>query len=91
MQWSTFGTPRDSDHTPLLISIIDGGMKRRNYSNVELKIFNTNIHFNDMPTNMKNATAEELIENFYGRLNGAIEEATSECVKKHFSKMLVER
>ena len=46
VQWSTFDTPWDSDHIPLLIVMTDrptdGGMKSRNYCNVEWTIYKTN-------------------------------------------------
>ena len=59
-------------------------MKRRNCRSVKWDIFKTNNHFNDIPTNIENVTAEEMIKDFYSRLNGAIEEATRAHAKKPF-------
>ena len=87
VQWTVSETPRDSDHRPILLTeagrAIQRGTKQRNYRNITWDTFKSSKHWTDMPEE-KTMTASEIIDDFYTRLTGAINDSTDEYTVKPF-------
>ena len=86
--WNTFDTPRDSDHCPILLKMTnrsaDQGVKKRDYRKVDWKKFSKSTIWTQIPNKFDERTPEELLHDFYRKLDGAIIESTQEYEHKTF-------
>ena len=88
IEWTTLDSPRDEDHCPILITMTDRpvqqGAQRRNYQKIDLEKFRSGEQWNNLPDDVDDRDAAEIIDDFYDRINKAIEKATLQYLPKPF-------
>ena len=86
IEWTTFNSPRDGDHCPILITMtdrpVDHGIQRRDYRKINWGIFKSGEQWTDLPNDLDERDAEEIVDDFYDRINKAIDKATPQYIHK---------
>jgi ribonuclease HI len=78
--WQVFPSPRDSDHCPIIVTILndqqtDAQTPIRNYKRADWKTYKTSKAWNNIPEDVSDQQPTQLLSDFYDRINFAADES----------------